>query len=211
MKTSKLEKSEEKVCKVSPNGSVYYKGVLLKKVTSRNINEVSITYFQCPNSRKPKEKEPICLFKAKIFNFPFSTNLELISGHSPRCSYFTNLIDKLLPPEKKESFRNENYLCDFSNLKNYEIKSSIKNKTHSPNVEKNNNQMLQKKRERSEENENPLTNNFILKNEINCFDENYSRSSLKNYHSDFVKTSNINSNEDEGKIQQEYFDYILNV
>jgi hypothetical protein len=209
MNTSKTEKSEEVDCIISQNGSVYYKGILLKKITTTNVNGQPLTYFQCPNSRKYKNKDATCSFKAKILNFPKASNIEIITSHSRECSFFSSLIDKFLCTENNECFKFQDTISNTSNIhsftceKKYEIKSTFKN------LQKTENQMLKKKRERCQEDESSITESILQKKDENLkIIKNYSNCS----NSDSEKASTKkNSNEEEAKIQQEYFDYILNV
>jgi hypothetical protein len=74
-------------CILSHTGTVIYKGCLLKKVHSALINKKRTTYFKCRNMRTPYKIQGVCVFSARIINFPENLELQIIHDHSPNCTY----------------------------------------------------------------------------------------------------------------------------
>ena len=203
-------------CRLAPNGSVFHKGIHLRKVnTTRNSEGICLAYFKCPNMKTPQKVENICGFSGRILNFPHALEIEILSGHNSKCSCVIKEKERI----------NENYKNNFGNIfidkgnekkenvsdfpqRQYEIKSSIQG------------QILNKKRARSSSKEYPDKDynhdNLMIKKRAEQRNRHKIQSLPLNsqdlYLNSFKDQSLPQKKEKDGKsIYEEYFNLVLNI
>jgi hypothetical protein len=68
-------------------GLVELKGIILRRVSTAIIEHKVMAYFKCRNMKTPTKNTGVCNFSGRIPNYPDYLEMEIISDHSPHCSF----------------------------------------------------------------------------------------------------------------------------
>jgi len=100
-----LAVKRKEICNFIESGTVEHNGIILKKVHTAIINHKKTTYFKCKNMRTPTHVSGVCIFSARIIDFPESLFLEILNEHSSTCCYVSGNQDLICKANESTSKR----------------------------------------------------------------------------------------------------------
>jgi hypothetical protein len=127
-KALKIKRKE--YCRLLETGTVEHNGVILKKVNTAIINHKKTTYFKCRNMRTPTHVTGVCVFSARIVDFPNNLDLEILHDHSNTCCYAKGKKDsqQFINKNTQTKILKNNFNKNKARRPNPKIKSLLPNK-----------------------------------------------------------------------------------